>query len=229
MKTNIIFLIVLISLLSCEQKNDKNVPNTKITAITDSTYIYNEYYKDGSLKLKGEYLNNKKNGLWIIYDSLGNHKETIEYFIVKDSSVINQKWMFNNKGDTLTGVGNHYSLIMSNEVELNKILRIHLSLLQPIFSFDSEAYLLIDNKNQLKSRFSNLKSIKWDTVKSLSDLFPNDEKLSSRKHDFVFDIKPSSQGKKELNMILVEKLVSSQDSADYKTREIYISEHYDVR
>lgn len=233
---NFLLIILLISCKDTENANIKKMyfPSKNLkyeVGISNGRYEgrYMEYYENGNLKVEGNYTNGFKNGLFTYYHDKGKLlKEVREYIIVKNSSYLNQRWLFNKKGDTLKK-SNYYTLMTKNTLKKDKQV-LHIYLEEPFFSYDSELFFCIPRKEGiLKNDFSNQNAIEWDTILSLSNWFKNQNKYRDRNHDIIFDLDYETTGKKRLRGILVEKMIKpKKDTSDYDfvTRNIYFDKEF---
>ncbi|MDP5078479.1 MAG: hypothetical protein NWQ19_10305, partial [Nonlabens sp.] len=215
-------------LLSCKEKSKAIEYKEKIVHVNDSTTSHTLFHKNGVFKAEGHKIDKIEVGDWKYYDSLGIHVQTTEFLNIDDKPYTNQTWFFDDKKDTLE-MGNHYQLTMNDTIVENQLLRVMIFLKQPFFAYDTETFLLIDNKNQTNKTFSNRHSVSWDTIRSLATTYPKNKDMQYRNQAFVFDIEPYLTGSKEFRSILVEKLEKKSDSVDFVTREIFIIKKYHVK
>ncbi len=190
----------------------------------DTLYYQKDIGKNDYIVSEGKLDNGLKIGKWKYYDSNeGYLKEIQEFFVIKDSTYLNQNWLFNKNRDTLAK-GNHYKLMSKDTLKYSQ-QRVYFFLKQPYFSYDSDFVVCLPkDDNKLKDDFSNENMIEWDTIDNLANRFRNQGKYSDRNHDVVFDLDYQSSGKKRLRGVLVEKqTLKNGDTSkyDFATRKIY--------
>ncbi|MGS2764559.1 toxin-antitoxin system YwqK family antitoxin [Sinomicrobium sp. M5D2P9] len=197
----------------------------------DTSYYQKNIGKSGYILSEGALVNNRKFGKWKYYDdNEGYLKEIREFFIIKNSTYLNQNWLLNSEQDTLTK-GNHYKIISSDTLDYEQ-QRIYFFLKQPYFSYDSDLLVLIPrNNDELKDDFSNEETIEWDTIDNLANRYKNQRKYGDRNHDVVFDLDYLSAGKKRLRGVLLEKENVKSDTLNYEftTRKIYFDKEVYIR
>jgi len=86
------------------------------------------YYENGNVEADGFDFIDKHIGKWTTYSKKGEKKAYIEYFILNDSSFINQYWLLNKDGDTICDSSQYFitdlmsDTIFSNQQNELKIL-----------------------------------------------------------------------------------------------------------
>lgn len=220
---------VLMLFLSCSDNDTKKEyfsnGNVKLIYNIDSNNKRNgqfkEYYKNGNLYSEGTIFNDTiKIGKWLFYDINGNKKSVIEYFDIRQQSYVNQKWIFNQKGDTVGGI--YYKMKMKDTISIGENLMISIALSRYSISNDSKLFLCIPkSRYKLKKDFSNEDSIKFDTILNMESLLKDNPKYKGWNHDIVFELAPSTTGKKNIRGFLLEKKEVESDSIDFFAGKIY--------
>jgi len=210
-------------------ENNENVVKSIITEVNDTLSHAMYYDLAHNLKEEGDfYLDSLKIGKWKIYDTIGRASDVRDYILIENNSYLNQRWVMNQDNDTIGG--NYFLVKMKDTIDFGEVNRIYFLLKQPLFSEDSEAFVLLPKDGQnLENDFSNQNEIEWDTIFSLGTKFESNQDLKFRNHDIVFDAYSKDKGKMNLKGILVEKEPGGDESVDFKTRNIYFDIPYFVK
>lgn len=210
-------------------ENKENIVEAVIEQNRDSSSLAMYYHSDEKLKEKGTfYSDSLKVGKWEIYDENQNPIDIREYLLINGDSYLNQRWVLNKEGDTIGG--NFFLLKKQDTIDFGNKNRFHFLLKQPLFSENSEAFVLLPKEGQeLKKDFSNHYDIEWDTIHSIGTKYKLNEELKSRNHDVILDAFSKEKGEMSLMGVLVEKASESSDSVDFKTRNIYFDIPYFVK
>jgi len=191
----------------------------------DSCYYQESYFPNGLLKNKGKiYLDSLKMGIWEFYNANGYVSDVREYLLINNTSYLNQRWLISSESDT-TG-GNFLQVTMKDTVKVGEVNRIHFQLRAPLFSLESESFVLITkDMDSLNSDFSNQNKIVWDTIYSVGKKYKDNEEFKSYNHDVLVDL-ISKNGNNRLAGIFVEKEFKELDTLDFITRNIYFDLSY---
>ncbi|MEQ6123696.1 hypothetical protein AAON49_05800 [Pseudotenacibaculum sp. MALMAid0570] len=208
--SRLIITIFIVLFFSCEGKNN----------IEPVEFI--EYYRDGVIKSKGLfYKDSLKKGRWTYYDSKGFVKSIEDYKIVKNNSILNQQWMFNQKGDTIYEKSKFYDLILNKDtLEVNELLKAVIYMPASLFkNRESEilVYLPIRDEENFNKDFSNEKNVRLDTFHNLSkDVVENQKLLEgfNPKHVVIFGKYYLTPGKKVVRGIIVEYYFQNDESSE---------------
>lgn len=199
---------------------DHKFSKSEITWENDKAIYQKNFNQDSVLISEGNLLKyNFKIGKWRFYDNNGKLKEVQELIDINGNPYLNQNWKFNSNGDT---IGGNYFELKRTFLDMHKSeLRIYFFLRQPIIGFDSELFVCLPKKDNLKNDFANENAIKWDTIYNLSRRFKSNIKYKNANHDVVFDINVKSLKGKSLKGYLLEKSTKKVDSFDHVIRKIY--------
>lgn len=210
-------------------ENKENIVEAMIEQISDSSSHAQYYHPNQNLKETGTfYSDSLKIGKWKIYDEDGNPIDIREYLLIDNKSYLNQRWVLNTAGDTIGG--NFYLLKKKDTIDFGSKNRFHFLLKQPLFSNDSQAFVLLPKEGQdLKEDFSNQYDIVWDTIYSIGTKYKLNQELKFRNHDIILDAFSKEKGEMSLKGVLVEKNIEQIDSIDFKTRNIYFDIPYFVK
>lgn len=222
---------------SIMQYNKNNILTKKIIRIDDSLYKQFDYNSKGNLNSYG--LLNKdslKTGTWLYYNSLGNSIKKEKYLIVKNNSILNERILFKDNGDTLFNKSKYFLLSLRKDtVKVNEMIKGVIYLEANLFKNKKssiQVLLSVDDQDDLLYDFSNENSVKLDTFpnisgdKEMSVFFENfNSKLVS-----IFGKRFNSSGNKIIRGIIVEKYTETLDSAitnsnkTYFEKEVYIED-----
>ncbi len=143
-------------------------------------------------------------GKWKFYNNDEILNDIKEYLIINGQSYLNQRWVFNKIGDTIGG--NFFEVKMKDTVNQDEINRFHFFLKRPLFSYNSESYILLPKDDRkLNKDFSNKDVIEWDTIRSIETKNTSNQNLKSRNYDILLDAYSKENGDLSLIGILVEK------------------------
>jgi hypothetical protein len=177
MNKNLCLLLILILLISCDQKKyiTEYYPNKKlklkIEIDTDSIQngTYEEFYENGKLKSKTNYVNgqisdslfnfyengktkekgivenNLQSGWWNYYNSNGGLKEKSEWIIVSDSLYKNQSIYYDQSGEIKQKNSSYFNLNIPDTIHLGKNLA-RFDYSSNFDVYDKLMYVVIENK-----------------------------------------------------------------------------------
>lgn len=210
-------------------RNRKDTISSIITYSNDSLARKINFYPDEKIKSIGDlFADTLKTGIWQYYHSKGYIEDSREYYIIDNTSYLNQRWVLNSKGDTIRG--NFFEIKFNDTILLGEKNRFHFFLKEPLLSNDSEAFVILPKKGQqLKKDFSNQKEILWDTIFDIGLKNSENVNLKDRRRDVIFDVFTVDSGENELVGIFIEKNTNNNNTSDFTTRNIYFNIPYFVR
>jgi hypothetical protein len=180
--------------------------------ITDSLF---NFYENGLIKDKGTVKNNFPNGWWNYYRFNGQLKEKTEWILVKDSLHKNQTIYFDQKGNIKYGTSSFFELKIPDTIRLDKnIAR---------FNYHS-------NFNVYKKLIYVVVENKYSENETKLDTF------GIKDNDFWFGVYGYKKGKQNIKGQIVEELYEiksvGNDSAigtvsnhkKYFEKEVYVSD-----
>lgn len=210
--------------------NKENNAEAIIRSQGDSMSHVMCYYPNNKLRSIGNfYLDSLKVGKWKYYNNNETLNDINEYLIISGQSYLNQRWVFNEIGDTIGG--NFFEVKMKDTINQDEANRFHFFLKKPLFSSNnSESYILLPKDDRkLNKDFSNKDAIEWDTIHSIRTKNTSNQNLKSRHYDILLDTYSEDSGDLSLIGILVEKDLREIDSIDFVTRDIYFDIPYFVK
>lgn len=252
-----IFIITFLLCVSCKKDNNSNeIKNILSDSIVYSKYrngditktiFYPSRQKD-SFKLRSYYINEKLVDSMYITDSgykTGNafvYKEdgTVLVYEHLNSKSVNQFWAIKDR-DTLSNYGNYYIINSKDSIKKNTYFNIEILLKRSFREDFTELFFLLPKKGSphLKTDFSNMQSVKFDTLRSIV----NDEFLDNKlykedywnKRSIVYSTGFANSGVNYIRGVLVEKKDSLHTNKNgnklkdiatylYVEKEVYVTE-----
>jgi antitoxin component YwqK of YwqJK toxin-antitoxin module len=167
-----------------------------------------EYYRSGVKKSIGRYSGGRPSGDFQEFDSLGKLNAIREYVIVKNSSHVNNVYVFDNNGDTVITKSNFYRITFCNDsIHIGDKFRANLNLIAPLFEKSKLVIYFVDPEDTL-----------------YYDGYPSDN------YSFNYEYKPKKIGKLKMKGFIEELGLQpySPDSAHIKSRDLYFDVDYIV-
>ncbi len=205
--------------------SEKAQPRKIISKYNDSLSYIITYNSKGRMISEG-YINKDsiKLGKWYLYKD--DTTEVFEFKEIRGDQYLNQSWVKNSNGDTISG--NYFHLKKTKDsVKVNDIVTFKFYLEGFILSPNSELIFLYpkDDKN-FDENFSNEFILKKDTIRSLkyTDVNYNLEQLPLN-HMLMVNFQFESSGRKKIRGILTEINKIQEDSFKLEERKIYFDQY----
>lgn len=132
-----------------------------------------ELYDNGKIKEEGKMLKDQfPIGRWKYYDNEGYLAQIKEFINIQNQPYLNQDWVFDHKGDTISKKSNYYVIDFEKDtITLEEPIRSIVYLKAPLFKGKNSSIMVIVPKEyseNFNEDFSNLKEVIMDTTHNLN-------------------------------------------------------------